>query len=100
MCDSQSDGSCVWSLKGCHRLIYWHAMQSGRSFEESLYDELKGKWDMHGADDLDICISDINRHGNKHVDEIDGVHGGYGIGPRNSEGKTLLEFCLEKEICV
>ena len=31
---------------------------------------------------------------------IDGLDGGYGIGQRNSEGNMLLEFCLEKELCM
>ena len=28
------------------------------------------------------------------------MHGGYGVGQRNLEGRTLLEFRLEKELCV
>ena len=28
------------------------------------------------------------------------MHGGYGIGKRNVEGRRLLEFCEEKELCV
>ena len=28
------------------------------------------------------------------------VHGGYGVGQRNLEGRMLLEFCLEKELRV
>ena len=40
---------------------------------------------------------------NGHVRRIDGfeeVHGGYGIGKKNDEGKKLLEFYDEKELCV
>ena len=29
-----------------------------------------------------------------------GVHGGNGIGERNVQGKMLLGFCDEKELCV
>ena len=29
-----------------------------------------------------------------------GVHGGNGIGKRNAEGRRLLEFCDERELCV
>ena len=29
-----------------------------------------------------------------------GVYGGYGVGQRNSEGRMLLECCLENELCV
>ena len=28
------------------------------------------------------------------------MHGGYGVGQRNLEGRMLLEFCLEKELYV
>ena len=55
---------------------------------------------MHSADDLVICLGDINVHVGRHIDGFDGVHGGYGVGQRNSEGRMPLEFCLEKELCV
>ena len=28
------------------------------------------------------------------------IHGGYGIGKRNVEGKMLLDLCVQKELCV
>uniref|UniRef100_A0A0L8G396 Uncharacterized protein n=1 Tax=Octopus bimaculoides TaxID=37653 RepID=A0A0L8G396_OCTBM len=31
---------------------------------------------------------------------FEGVHGGNGIEERNVEGRMLLEFCDEKELCV
>ena len=34
------------------------------------------------------------------VNMSEGVHGGNGIGERNQEGRLLLEFCDEKELCV
>ena len=36
------------------RLNFGYAPQCGRSFEETqyVYNELKGEWDMHSADDL------------------------------------------------
>ena len=52
---------------------------------------------MNYTDDLVVCIGDFNGHVGRH---IDGVHGGHGVGQRNLEGKMLLEFCLEKELCV
>ena len=44
------------------RLICGCAPQSGRSFEEkqSFYDVLKCEWFMHSADDLVMCLGDIN----------------------------------------
>ena len=46
--------------------------------------------------DLVMYFGDINGH----IDGIDGVHGGYGVGQRNLEGRVILELCLEKELCV
>ena len=30
---------------------------------------------------------------------FEGIHGGYGIGERNTEGKMLLNFCDQKKWC-
>ena len=84
------------------RLICGYAPQSGRSLEDkqSFYDELKCEWDMHSADDLVMFLGDFNGHVGWHIDGFDGVHGGYGFGQRNLQGRILLEFCLVKELCV
>ena len=55
---------------------------------------------MHSADDLVMCLGGINGHDDRHIDGFYGVHGGYGVGLRNLERRMLLEFCLEKELCV
>ena len=55
---------------------------------------------MHSADDLATCLCDINGHVGRHIDGFDGVHGGYGVGQWNLEGRMLLESCLEKALCV
>ena len=55
---------------------------------------------MHIADDLVMCLGDSNGHVGRHVYGFDGVHGEYGVGQRNLEGRMLLEFCLEKQLCV
>ena len=52
---------------------------------------------MHSTGDLVMYLGDFNGHIGRNVD---GVHGGYGIGQWNLEGKMLLEFYLEKELCV
>ena len=54
---------------------------------------------MHSADDLVMRLGDFNEH-SRHNDGFDGVNGGYSIWHRNLEGIMLLEFCLEKELCV
>ena len=57
--------------------------------KNNLYDELKGEWDMHSADDLVMCLSEFSGHIGRHVDGFDGVHGGYDVGQRNLEGSML-----------
>ena len=61
----------------------------------SFYDELKCELDIHSADNLVMCLGDINGHVGRHTDGFDGAHGGYDVGQRNFEGRMLLEFCLE-----
>ena len=84
------------------RLICGYAPLSGRRFcgKNSFYDELKCEWDMHSADDLVMCLGNFNGHIGRHIDGFDGMHGGNGAGQMNLEGQMLLEFCLEKELCV
>ena len=55
---------------------------------------------MHIAGDLVMCLGDINEHIGKHIYAFDRLHGGYGVGQRNLVGRTIFEFCLEKELCV
>ena len=58
------------------RLICGYAPQSGRGLNEkqSFYDELKYEWDMHSADNLVMCLGDINGHVGRHIDGFDEVH--------------------------
>ena len=55
---------------------------------------------MHSAGDLVMCLGDCNGHVGRHIDGFDGVQGGYCACPRNLEGGMLLDFCLEKELCM
>ena len=73
------------------RMTCGHAPQSGRCLEEKQcsYDELKCEWDMHFADDLAMCLGDINGNVGRHIDGIDEVPGGYGEGQRNLERRML-----------
>ena len=69
------------------RLICGYPQKSGINFEEkqSFYDELKCEWDMFSADDLVMCLVDINGHIGRHIDGFDGVLGGFAVGQRNFE---------------
>ena len=55
---------------------------------------------IHSADDLVMCLGDFNGHVGKHIDGFDGVHGGYGVGQSNLEGKMLLVLSGEGIMCV
>ena len=35
---------------------------------------------MCRSDDLVMCLGDIDGHVGRHIDGLDGVHGGYGVG--------------------
>ena len=46
-----------------------------------------------------LSMGDFKGYVRRRIDDFMGVHGGYGIGKRNVEGK-ILDFCDEKELCV
>ena len=50
--------------------------------------------------ELVLGMGDFNGHVGKRIEGYEGVHGGNEIGERNVEGKMMLEFCDEKELCV
>ena len=55
---------------------------------------------MHSVDDLVVCLCDFSGHVGRHIDGFCGVLVGYGVGQRNFEGRILLQFSLENELCV
>ena len=61
------------------------------------YDEFRGDWNIHCPDDLVICLGDFSGHVGRHIDV---VHGGYGVGQRNFEGRILLVLLGERIMCV
>ena len=80
------------------KMICGYDPQSGRSLEEkqSFHDELKCEWDIHSADDIVMCLCDINGHVGRH---IDWVHGGNGVGQRNLEERMLFVLSGERITC-
>ena len=68
--------------------------------DQTAYDDLRSEWDLHSMGELVLDMGDFNGHVDKRIEGYEGVHGGNGIGERNVEGKMLLEFCDEKELCV
>ena len=52
---------------------------------------------MHSADDLVMCLGELNGHVGRPTDGYGGVHNGNGIGESNFEERMLLKLCLDKE---
>ena len=65
----------------------WVFSANWKKLKKSLYDEQKGGWDMHRAGDLVMCLYDFNGHVGRHIDELNRLHRGYGIGKSNFEGR-------------
>ena len=55
---------------------------------------------MHSADDLSMCVGDLNGHFGRHIDGFDWVHGGFGIGRKNFELRILSGECVSVCVCV
>ena len=84
------------------RVICGYGPQSGRTSaeKERFYDEMASEWDLQNMGELVMGMGDFNGHVGKWIDGFEGVHGGNGCWERNVEGRMLLEFCDEKEVCV
>ena len=54
---------------------------------------------MHSTGDSVMCLGVFNGHVGRHIDGFNGIHGGYGVGQRNLEGRMLSECCQQKELC-
>jgi len=84
------------------RVVCAYGPQSGKTIEEKhrFYDKLASEWDLRSPGEMVLGLEDFNGHVGKHIDDFENVHGGNGIGERNAEGRMLLEFCDENELCV
>ena len=84
------------------RVICAYAPQSRKpdSEKERFYEEMAREWSMANANEMILGLGDFNGHERKCAKGFEGIHGGYGIGKRNVEGRTLLNFCVQKELCV
>ena len=84
------------------RVICAHAQQSGKpdSEKERFYEEMACEWSMANANEMVLELGDFNGHVGKYAKGFEGIHGGCEIGKRNVEGRMLLDFCVQKELCV
>ena len=55
---------------------------------------------MGSSSEIIASLGDFNGHVGKCAEGFEGAHAGDGIGKRNVEGRRLLEFCDERELCV
>ena len=84
------------------RVICAYAPQSGKpdSEKELFYEEMAREWSMANANEMVLGLGNFNGPVGKCAEGFEGIHGGYGIGKRNVEGRMLLDFCVQKELCV
>ena len=84
------------------RVICAYAPQSKKpdAEKERFYENMAREWSMANANELVLGSLDYNGHVGKCVEGFEGIHGRYGIGKRNAEGKMLLDFRDQKELCV
>jgi len=62
--------------------------------------DLACEWSMQSTEELVLSLGDFNGHVGKQADGFEDVHGGNDSDVRNYEGRLLLEFCSENELCV
>ena len=76
------------------RVVCAYAPQQGRTMEEKLefYDDMLAELLLVGHDEFLIVGGDFNGHVGEAADGYEEVHGGYGVGERNEEGKMVLEL--------
>ena len=55
---------------------------------------------LANANEMVLGLGDFNDHVGKCAEGFEGIHGGYVIGKRNVKGRMLLDFCVQKEVCV
>ena len=83
-------------------VICAYGPQSGRTDAEKVYfyDEVGSEWDLGSSSEIIVSLGNFNGDVGKCAEGFESVHGGDGVGKRNAEGRRLLEFCDEIELCV
>ena len=82
------------------RVICAYAPQNGKpdAEKERFYEEMAREWSMANANEMALGLRGFNGHVGKCAEGFEGIHGGYGVGKRNVEGRMLLDFCDQKEL--
>ncbi|ESN90771.1 hypothetical protein HELRODRAFT_182599 [Helobdella robusta] len=76
------------------RVISGYAPQQSRKEEEKdrFYDDVSDKIGQAGLNEFVVLLGDLNGHVGADADGYEGVHGGWGYGIRNEEGRRVLEL--------
>ncbi|ESN95833.1 hypothetical protein HELRODRAFT_179020 [Helobdella robusta] len=76
------------------RVISGYAPQQSRKEEEKdrFYDDVSDEIGQAGLDEFVVLLGDLNGHVGADADGYEGVHGGWGYGIRNEEGRRVLEL--------
>ncbi|ESO11454.1 hypothetical protein HELRODRAFT_183148 [Helobdella robusta] len=76
------------------RVISGYAPQQSRKEEEKdrFYDDVSDEIGQAGLNEFVVLLGDLNGHVGADADGYDGVHGGWGYGIRNEEGRRVLEL--------
>ena len=61
---------------------------------------MAGEYELQNPSEVVFGLGDFNGRVGEEIECLEGVHRGNGIGHRNAEGRMLLEFCDERELCV
>ena len=102
----KSDRVIVWLElafgKQVIRVISAYGPQAGTPLEEKhrFHDELAGEYELQNPSEVVFGLGDFQGLVGEEIEGFEGVHEGNGIGMRNAEGRMLLEFCDETELCV
>ena len=68
--------------------------------KDQLCNDMESEWGLQNPGKVVLGLEDFIGYVGRAIDGLEGVHGGHGIGKRNVDGRRLLEFCDEKELCV
>ena len=83
------------------RVIYANRPQAERSDceKDQCCNEMASVWELQIPSEMDLGLGNWSGYVGRRIDCFEGVHSGYG-GRKNSEERSLLAFCEEKEMCV
>lgn len=80
--------------------IYAPTLPADPAEKDKFYSDLRSLLQTTPADDKVLVLGDFNARVGRDSDSWKGVLGRHGVGNCNDNGRLLLEFCAEKELCI